>query len=85
MVELGHLLLPWVAGAGSSPAGQSMQNRPSLMGPSPTQSTPPLQGAVLAAGCGAPLCVAAVKERDGSVVEDLPQGLQLEVSMLPGN
>jgi len=34
---------------------------------------------VLAAGCGAPLCVAAVKERDGSVVEDLPAGLQLEV------
>lgn len=39
----------------------------------------PMQGAVLAAGCGAPLCVAAVKERDGTVVEDLPQGLQLEV------
>ncbi len=34
---------------------------------------------MLAAGCGAPLCVAAVKERDGSVVEDLPAGLQLEV------
>lgn len=35
---------------------------------------------MLTAGCGAPLCVAAVKERDGTVVEDLPQGLQLEVT-----